>query len=93
MPDYLRPKHDELAQLGLLQEAMSRYPYIATGPGGFIRQNLFEIAQDHLDDPEAVVVNGKPYQIQSKNWPKESRRVFTSTATSIIRNTTGTGGY
>jgi hypothetical protein len=66
MPDYLRPKHDELVQLGLLQEAMSRYPYIATVPGGFIRQNLFEIAQDHLDDPEVVVVNGKPYQIQKQ---------------------------
>jgi len=45
---------------------MERYPYIATVPGGFIRQNLFEIAQDHLDDPEAVVVNGKPYQIQKQ---------------------------
>ena len=66
MPDYLRPKHGELVQLGLLQEAMSRNPYIATGPGGFIRHNLFEIAQDHLDDPEAVVVNGKPYQIQKQ---------------------------
>ena len=40
MPDYLRPKHDELVQLGLLQE--------------------------HLDDPEVVVVNGKPYQIQKQ---------------------------
>ena len=66
MPDYLKPKHDELVQLGLLQEAIFRYPYIATVPGGFIRQNLFEIAQEHLDDPEVVVVNGKPYQIQKQ---------------------------
>jgi hypothetical protein len=35
-------------------------------PGVFIRQNLFEIAQGHLDDPEVMVVNGKPYQIQKQ---------------------------
>ena len=64
MPDYLKPKHDALVELGLLQEAMSRYPYIATVPGGFIRQNLFELAQEDLDKPEILVVNGKQYQIQ-----------------------------
>ena len=66
MPDYLKPKHDALVELGLLQEAMSRYPYIATVPGGFIRQNLFELAQENLDDPEVLVINGKQYQIQKQ---------------------------
>ena len=47
---------------------MSRYPYIATGPGGFIRQIFFEIAQGHLDDPEVVVVNGN--LIKPKNKTK-----------------------
>ena len=95
VPDYLRPKHGELVRLELLREAMSRYPYIATGPGGFIRQNLFEIAQGHLDDPEVVVVNGKPYQTpkQNKTGPRNRGGVFTSIATSIIRNATGAGRY
>ena len=64
MPDYLKPKHDALVELGLLQEAMSRSPYIAAVPGGFIRQNLFELAQGNLDKPEVLVVNGKQYQVQ-----------------------------
>ena len=64
MPDYLKPKHDALVELGLLQEAMSRYPYIATVPGGYIRQNLFELSQQDLDKPEILVVNGQQYQIQ-----------------------------
>ena len=95
VPDYLRPKHGELVRLELLREAMSRYPYIATGPGGFIRQIFFEIAQGHLDDPEVVVVNGKPYQTQKQNktGPRNRGGVFTSIATRIIRNATGAGRY
>ena len=79
MPDYLKPKHDALVELGLLQEAMSRYPYIATVPGGFIRQNLFELAQEKLDAPEILVVNGKQYQIQRQLKSQQLAQELTQT--------------
>tara|TARA_B100000424_G_C22825948_1_gene441532 strand:- start:228 stop:770 length:543 start_codon:yes stop_codon:yes gene_type:complete len=63
-PEYLRQKKDELFALGLLQESMSKHPYLAVVPNGFIRENIFELGQQDLDKPEIIVVNGKQYQVQ-----------------------------
>ena len=63
-PEYLREKKELLTQLGLLQEAMSVYPYIAVVPNGLIRDNQYEIAQEFLEEPEQIVINGKQYQVQ-----------------------------
>ena len=43
---------------------MSKHPYLAVVPNGFIRGNIFELGQQDLDKPEIIVVNGKQYQVQ-----------------------------
>ena len=65
-PEYLREKKDELFALGLLQESMSKHPYLAVVPNGFIRENIFEYSQKELDPPETIVVNGKQYLVQRR---------------------------
>ena len=63
-PEYWREKKELLTQLGLLQEAMSVYPYIAVVPNGLIRDNQYEIAQEFLEETEQIAINGKQYQVQ-----------------------------